>query len=124
MSLETRSLTELQELSEPSLLDPARQIGPRRVERSRPAAHDLFRPLQIRGTVVPGLERGEQRVVVEPVRLFPTEILEDGVQIPARASGEVLPRLVEKDRFESADRVEIHADGRPPAAGAVARAPP
>src|SRR5439155_8617646 len=75
MGLEAGGLTEQQELSKPSLLDLARQISPRLVDRGRLAADEIFRPLEIPGAAVSGFQRVEQCVIVQPVSLVLTEAL-------------------------------------------------
>jgi hypothetical protein len=81
VALEARPLPKQQELTESNLVDLVGQVAPRLLERGPRAADELFRPLEIGGAVVPGLERAEQGVIVEPVTLFLAEAFEAGLQI-------------------------------------------
>src|SRR5262245_10961603 len=89
--LQALALTEQQELGKPDLVDLARQLSARTVERSGRAADEFVWPLEIEDAVVPELECVEQGIVVEPVRLFAAEILESRAQVGARAAAEVSP---------------------------------
>ena len=64
--LEALRLAKQQELSKANELDLIRQLAPRLGQRGRRAPDQLGRPLEVAGAVVPGLQRAEQGVVVQP----------------------------------------------------------
>ena len=121
VGLQARPLTKQQELTESGQVDLDRQIAPRPVERSWRPADELFWPLLIRGAAVPGLERGEQCIIVEPVSLLPAEALEALVQVRARTGTESLPCRLEQGVLEALDRVELDGRRRKRASGAISR---
>src|SRR4029077_6802223 len=69
------ALAEQQELRESNLLDQFRQVAPRSGQRRRFTADKFRRPIEVVSTAVPGFERSEQSVVVQPMGLVETKLV-------------------------------------------------
>ena len=82
--LEACPLAEQQELCEADLIDRVRQVPAGPGQGSRVAPDQLGRPLEVIGALVPGFQRPEQGVVLQPVRLLVAELLIGGPQVGAR----------------------------------------
>src|SRR5437867_10896952 len=121
MGLQARSLPKQQELSKPNQVHLARQLASRLFERGRPAADEVFRPLEITGAVVSLLQRSEQRIVVQPVGMVVAKAFEVGAQVRSRAGSEVLPGRLEQRVLEALDGVQVDGRGRTRATRAVGR---
>src|SRR5208337_4981382 len=85
MVLEALSLSKKQELSQATLLDLLCQVAPGLFKRSRAAMNEFRWPLEVMGPLVPGLERPEKRVIVQPVCLVGAESFEVRPQLSARS---------------------------------------
>src|SRR6185369_324718 len=101
--------------------DVTREISPRKVERLGRATREIFRPLQVTRARISGLQRTEQCVVVQPVRVIPTEALEREAQIDAPAGAEILPCPLKQCVLESSDGIEIDGSSRKGVGRAVLR---
>ena len=86
--LEACPLAEQQELGEANLIDRVRQLSRACARAGRFAPDQLGRPLEVMRAVVSGLQRAEQGVVVQPVRLVVAELLKGGPQVRTRPRAE------------------------------------
>ena len=90
-------------------------------QRGRGAPDQLDRPLEIAGAVVPGLQRAEQGVVVQPEPVGLTELFIGGPEIRTGAGAEAAPRRLEQAEFERDDLLVFDGGRRKRVARAIRR---
>lgn len=94
--LQTVGLTERRELDEGHEADLIREFALDPVERCGLALHELFRPIKVISAPELSLDRPQERIVIQPVRLIMAEPFIGGPQIRMRASVEVGPGRLKK----------------------------
>src|SRR5262249_13401404 len=99
------ALAEQQELRESNLLDHCAQPPPPSGQGCRFTADKFRRPIEVVSTAVPGFQRSEQSVVVQPMGLIETKliIVEPQVRAPHRA--EAAPGRFKQLVFKGGDSV-------------------
>ena len=77
-------LAKQQKLRQANLIDLAGELSSGTGQGGRIASDQLGRPIEVRYAAILDFQRPEQRVIVQPVRLLIAELLEGGLQVPAR----------------------------------------
>ncbi len=86
--LEPLRLAEQQELGKANQLDLVRQLSPSPGQGGGSALDQLCRPLEVVRVVVPGLQRAEQSVVLQPARVVLAKLPVSGLEVRAGAGTE------------------------------------
>src|SRR5271156_3775671 len=100
MFLQALPLAKHEELCQASLFDLARQVAPGLGQGGRAPPDQLGRPLEVRLAAIFEFDRPEQGVIVEPVRLVTTELLEGELKVTSGTGVEIGPGGFKQPMFE------------------------